>query len=82
MNRDMNKLDAIRFLSSKSTDLSFIVNVMTNETDSAKKLKKLAEIVTAGGEVSTLPFTMPYEGVCINGAFRTWRQILATEVVA
>lgn len=78
---DMTKLNAIRFLSAQHSDLSFIVNVLTNGCGNvAAKLKVMVELVEAGHELTTASFVMPYEGICVDGAYKTWEVIFREAV--
>lgn len=74
----MTKLQAYRFLSSKDSTTAFIANVIFNGcSNAAAKLKSMVELVQAGHQLSTTSFTMPYDGIQVDGYWKTWEQILA-----
>lgn len=65
----ITKAEAIRVLEQTGRDGSFIANVLSTSGTPAEVLVMLAGLVRAGRSVSTLSFTMPYEGVVVDGAF-------------
>ena len=75
----MTKIEAIRYLQTCGTDLSWIANVFSvgggRGQQSAKTLKAIASLVRQGHEVSSISFMMPYEYMLVDGESKTPAQV-------
>lgn len=66
----MTKLEAYRQLSAAGKETSWIANVFFTRGGAhcAANLKALLTLVRGGRQVSPLPFVMPDERLCVDGA--------------
>jgi len=68
----------------KNDDVGFIANVFfTNSRCShhrAKLIQAMVTLIRAGHELSSASFTMPYDGLCVDGSFVSLDKFLTMAV--